>query len=143
MTALEREVMELKTRVEQLEQEVRRMAEEGKGGALRQPGQPQSLPEVLARLKSEGSIVELPPEAREQAAHWQALSEEEREAHIRLMRSLTLNVPLSQIVIDNRRCTSTSGPMSRQRLTMSRDYRLAQIQQVITAEGEAEEDGPR
>jgi hypothetical protein len=41
--------------------------------------------------------------ARAHAERWRSLPEEEKEAHIRFMRSLTIDPPLSQIIIENRR----------------------------------------
>jgi len=41
--------------------------------------------------------------ARIHAERWRALPEEEKQAHIRLMRGLILDPLLSQIIIENRR----------------------------------------
>lgn len=58
---------------------------------------------IIALLKAKGMIAEPGPYIRAGAARWDALSEEEKQAHRKLMDSLQLDPPLSQIVIDNRR----------------------------------------
>lgn len=58
---------------------------------------------LLAELKAEGLIRDPLPEERALAAQWDALPEEEKQAHIEFMRSLVLDPPLSQIIIENRR----------------------------------------
>jgi hypothetical protein len=58
---------------------------------------------IIAWLRSQGLIREPTPEEQQLAAEWDALPEEEKEAHIRLMHSLALDPPLSQIIIENRR----------------------------------------
>jgi hypothetical protein len=65
------------------------------------PGMPPDP--LLAWLRAQGLIREPTPEERRLAEEWDALPEEEKEAHIRLMHSLVLDPPLSQIIIDNRR----------------------------------------
>ena len=67
------------------------------------PDQPPELEPLLAWLKAEGLIRDPTPEERRLAAEWDALPEEEKQDHIRLMRSLVLDPPLSQIIIQNRR----------------------------------------
>jgi len=58
---------------------------------------------LLAELETEGLIRDLTPQERVHAERWRALPEEEKQAHIRLMNSLVLDPPLSQIIIENRR----------------------------------------
>jgi len=104
MTALEPELVELKTRVERLEAEVRRL----RGGDRQSvtppsPDEPLDPEQFLAWLKAEGLIRDPTPEERRLAAEWEALPEEEKEAHIRFMNSLVLDPPLSQIILENRR----------------------------------------
>ena len=67
------------------------------------PDQPPELEPLLAWLKADGLIRDPTPEERRLAAEWDALPEEEKQDHIRLMRSLVLDPPLSQIIIQNRR----------------------------------------
>ena len=93
MTPLEVEVAQLKVRVERLEMTVRQLA----------GGEPLDQAQLLAWLKAEGLVREPTPEEYRLAAEWEALPEEEKEAHIRFMDSLVLDPPLSQIIIENRR----------------------------------------
>ncbi len=59
--------------------------------------------EVYELLKAKGVYAELPSEADVYIQEWLSLPEEEKEAHIRFMRSLVLDPPLSQIIIENLR----------------------------------------
>jgi len=58
---------------------------------------------LLAELEAEGLIRNLLPEERARAAERDALPQEEKRAHIQFVRSLVLQPPLSQIIIENRR----------------------------------------
>jgi len=64
---------------------------------------PPDLAQILAWLKAEGLLRDPTPEERRLAAEWDALPEEGKQDHIRLMQSLVLDPPLSQIIIENRR----------------------------------------
>jgi len=103
MTALELEVVELKTRLERLEAKVRQLAGDVSKVAPPTPGEPLDQEQLIAWLKAEGIVVDPPPIARVHAERWRSLPEEERQAHIRFMRNLVLDPPLSQIIIENRR----------------------------------------
>ncbi len=103
MTTLELELVELKARVERLETKVRRLTGEEPEVAPPAPGEPLDPKQLIAWLKAEGLVVDPPPMARAHAERWRALPEEEKQAHIRFMRSLVLDPPLSQIIIENRR----------------------------------------
>jgi len=103
MTTLELELVELKTRVERLEATVRRLAGDRHEVAPLSPGEPLDQEQLLVWLKAEELVRDPTPEERRLAAEWDALPEEEKEAHIRFMRSLVLDPPLSQIIIENRR----------------------------------------
>lgn len=60
--------------------------------------------DVIAFLRSQGvQLSEPTPEELALAAEWDALSEEEKQAHRTYMDSLKLDTPLSQIIIQNRR----------------------------------------
>jgi len=60
--------------------------------------------DVIAYLRSRGIQVSEPTGAElALAAEWEALSEEEKQAHRDTMDSLKLDPPLSQIIIENRR----------------------------------------
>ena len=67
------------------------------------PDKPLDLAQILDWLKAEGLVRDPTPEERRLAAEWDAWQEEEKQAHIRLMQSLVLAPPLSQIIIENRR----------------------------------------
>ena len=102
MTTLEREVVELKARVEHLEAVVRQLI-----GQVRQAGpaaldEPLDLEQLLAKCKAEGVVRDPTPEERRLAQEWDALPEEEKQAHVRVMQHLVLAPPLSQIITENR-----------------------------------------
>ena len=102
MATVEAELRELKARVGRLEQIVREL----RADSIPAPAEMGDLSErerALAILKAEGLIRDLTSEEQALAAEWRALPEEEKQAHIRLMRSLVLDPPLSQIIIENRR----------------------------------------
>ena len=99
---MEREVEELKVRLERLEAVVRRLV-----GDEPQVGLPTSEKSAdqeppLSWLKAQGLVRDPTPEEKRLAAEWDTLSEEEKQAHIRFMHSLVLTPPLSQVLIDNR-----------------------------------------
>lgn len=102
MTTLELELVELKARVERLEDRVRRLAGDGQEVEPPEPGEPLDQEQLLAWLKAEGLVRDPTPEERRLAAEWDALPEEEKQAHVRLMHSLVLDPPLSQIIMENR-----------------------------------------
>jgi hypothetical protein len=102
MTTLEREVVELKARIENLEATVRRLAGEEHKAVLPASGEPQDLEQLLAGLKAQGLVRDPTPEERRLAAEWDGLPEEEKQGHIHFIHSLALDPPLSQILIENR-----------------------------------------
>lgn len=103
MTTQEQELVELKARVERLEATVRQLVGNERLVALSASDDLPDQEQLLAWLKAEGLVRDPTPEERHLAAEWDALPEEEKQAHIRLMRSLVLDPPLSQIIIENRR----------------------------------------
>jgi len=103
MQRVELELINIRTRLDRLEQRVRQLAGEEPEIPPPTPGMPPDPRYVLAWLRAQGLIREPTPEERRLAEEWDALPEEEKEAHIRLMHSLVLDPPLSQIIIDNRR----------------------------------------
>lgn len=103
MTTLEKELIELKIRIERLEATVHRIVDEEAQVLPPTPGEPLDPTQLLAWLKAEGLIREPTPEERRLAAEWDTLPEEQKQAHIRLMDSLVLDPPLSQIISGNRR----------------------------------------
>ncbi len=103
MTTLELELVELQARVERLEDSVRRLTGEEPEVAPPAPGEPLDPKQLIAWLKAKGLVRDPTPEEWRLAAEWDALPEEEKQAHIRFMRSLILDPPLSQIILENRR----------------------------------------
>lgn len=105
MATVEVELRELQTRVTWLEQAVQELRDSGRPTLVGEE-ELEGLSErerLLAELKAEGLIRDLTPEERALAAEWDALPEDEKEAHIRLMNSLVLTPSLSQIIIESRR----------------------------------------
>ena len=103
MSVAEIELEQLKKRVNWLEQAVRELR--GKAQAL-SAIERETLSErewLLAELKAQGLIRDLTPGERARAERWRKLPEAEKEAHIRYMRSLVLDPPLSEIIIEGRR----------------------------------------
>ncbi len=93
---------ELEKRVEALE----RIVEDSHAEPPHLPENPDewTREDVIAFLRSQGvQISEPTPEELRLAAEWDALSEEEKQAHRAYMDSLQLDPPLSQIIIQNRR----------------------------------------
>ena len=103
MTTLEQEVGELKARLERLEAVVRSLAGDAHKAVLPAAGAPQNQDHLLAWLKTQGLVRDPTPEEHRMAAEWDTLSEAEKQAHIRFMRSLALDPPLSRVLIENRR----------------------------------------
>jgi hypothetical protein len=103
MATLEREIVELKERVERLEAVIRRLLGNESPGTLSAFGKTSSQEELLAWLKTQGLLREPTPEERRLAAEWDALPAEEKKAHMHFMHNLALEPPLSQIIIDQRR----------------------------------------
>jgi hypothetical protein len=103
MTTLEQEVGELKARLDRLEAMVHSLAGDAHKTGLPAAGEPQNQDQLLAWLKTQGLVRDPTPEEHRMAAEWDTLSEAEKQAHIRFMRSLALDPPLSQVLIENRR----------------------------------------
>jgi len=103
MGTLEREIVELKERVERLEAVISRLVGNESQGTLSLSGKASNQEQLLAWLKTQGLIREPSPEECRLAAEWDALPEEEKQAHIHFMHNLVLDPPLSQILIDQRR----------------------------------------
>lgn len=102
MTMIERELIELKTRVERLEAQVY-----GTAGpeALAPPptaDEPPDPEQLLTWLEAEGMIRAPTPEEQRLAAEWDTLIDDEKQAHLDFMHRLQLDPPLSQIIIQNR-----------------------------------------
>jgi hypothetical protein len=102
MTTLEREVVEIKARVERLEALVGQLVGKTHQAVPAALDEPLDLEQLLARCKAEGVVRDPTPEERRLAEEWDALPEEEKQAHIRVMQHLLLDPPLSQILTENR-----------------------------------------
>ena len=98
---LEMEVAEIKTRLRRVESALRERS--GAQGNLSPPNLPLSNEELLAWMRNQGLVRDPTPEELRLAAQWDALPDEEKDAHVRLMNSLVLDPPLSEIIIENRR----------------------------------------
>ena len=103
MATLERETGELKERVERLEAVIRWLVGHESQGTLPISEKAAKQEQLLAWLKTQGFIREPTPEERRLAAEWNALTAEEKQAHIHCMDHLILDPPLSQIISDQRR----------------------------------------
>jgi hypothetical protein len=103
MPTWEQELGELKVRVERLETTLRQLADTTQPAASPAPDQRSDQEQILTWLKTAGLVREPTVEEHRLAAGWDALSEEEKQAHLRFMRSLTLDPPLSQVIIESRR----------------------------------------
>jgi hypothetical protein len=103
MSTWEQELGELKVRVERLETTMRRLADTTQPATSPASDQLTDSEQLLTWLKAEGVVREPTVEEHRLAAAWDALSEEEKQTHLRCMRSLTFDPPLSQILTDNRR----------------------------------------
>jgi hypothetical protein len=102
MITLEREIVELKERVERLEAVIRRLVGDESRGRPPLSEKPAKQEQLLAWLKTQGFVREPTPEERRLAAEWDALPDEEKQAHIHFMHNLVLDPPLSQIISDQR-----------------------------------------
>ncbi len=96
---LEQEVAEIKARLRRLEKNIEQM----KRAQPAPPDADMDREELLAWLREQGLVREPTDEERRLAAEWDELPEEEKEAHKRLMESLVLDPPLSEIIVQNRR----------------------------------------
>ena len=112
MSVAEIELEQLKRRVDWLEQAVQEL----RGKAQVPPAvERERLSErewLLAKLKAQGLIRDLTPGERARAERWRKLPEAEKEAHIRYMRSLVLDPPLSEIIIEGRRTDAATSSES-------------------------------
>ena len=103
MTTLEQEVMDVKTRLEHLEAVIRRLTGDTHQAGTPVPTMPLDQTELLAWLKAHGLVRAPTAEECRVAAEWDALSDEDKQAHIDNMQHLVLDPPLSQLLIAQRR----------------------------------------
>ncbi len=102
MTALELELVTLKTRVERLEETMRELTNDESEPVLPPSGDSPDPEQLRAWLKAEGLIRDPTPEEQRLAAEWDALPEEERQAINRELNHLPPGPMASDIIIKNR-----------------------------------------
>jgi hypothetical protein len=103
MSTWKQEIGELKVRIERLETAMRQLADHAQPRPSSDLDQPADQEQILTWLKAEGLARDATVEEQRLAAEWDALPEEEKQVHLRSMRSLHLDPPLSQIISENRR----------------------------------------
>ena len=104
MSTAEIELGQLKARVDWLEKAVWELRGKGQSPlAIEREGLSSEREWLLGELKAQGLIRDLTPGERARAERWRKLPEAEKEAHIRYMRSLVLDPPLSEVIIEGRR----------------------------------------
>ncbi len=103
MIDVEEELVELKARLTRLEATVQHLSVAELADVVPPLDEPLDATQLCAWLRAQGLTSDLPPEVHAHAERWRQLPEEEKQAHIQEMRSLVLDPPLSQIIIDNRR----------------------------------------
>jgi phosphate uptake regulator len=109
MSTWEQELGELKVRVERLEETVRQLAETAPPVASPEPDQLADQEQLVAWRKTEGLVRSPTAEEQRLAAEWDTLPAEEKQAHLRFMRSLLLDPPLSQLISESRRIQGLWG----------------------------------
>ncbi len=103
MEAVERELLEIRTRLDRLEQQVRQLAGEEMEIPPPTPGVPPDPRHVLAWLRAQGLISAPPPIAEVHAQRWRSLPEEEKQAIRWELDHLPPGPMASDIIIENRR----------------------------------------
>jgi len=99
---LEMEVAEIKTRLRRVENALREQSDT-QGQVSPPPNLPSSNEELRVWMRDQGMVRDPTPEELRLAAQWDELPDAEKDAHVRLMNSLVLDPPLSEIIIENRR----------------------------------------
>jgi hypothetical protein len=103
MATLEQEVMDLKARLARLEAVIQRMISDTPQAERPGPTAPRDETQLLAWLKAHGLVRDPTAEECREAAEWDALSDEDKQAHSDSMQRLVLDPPLSQVIIEQRR----------------------------------------
>ena len=101
MTTLELEMMDIKARLGRLEAVVWQLTDKAPVTPP-VPEEPLDNEQLLAWMRAQGLIRDPTPQERRLAAEWDALPEEEKQAHIDFMDSLDLDPLLSEIILENR-----------------------------------------
>ena len=96
MATLETELLQLKQRLERLEQTVERLV------APRDDQSPVDHDSLRQWLDSNGVTARLPTALHARAARWRALSEQEQRDHIHHIENITLDQPMSEIIMQQR-----------------------------------------
>lgn len=100
---IELQLLEIRTRLERLERQIRQLMGEGPEVPPPTPGVPPDPQHLLAWLRAQGLIREPTPEERRLAAEWDALPEEEKEAIRWELDHMPPGPMASDIIIENRR----------------------------------------
>ena len=103
MATLEQEVLDLKTRLARLEAVVHRLVSDTPQAIGPVPATLLDQDQLLAWLKTHSLVRDPTAEECRAAAEWDALSDEDKQAHIDSMQRLDLDPPLSEIIIEQRR----------------------------------------
>jgi len=102
MTTLEQEVQDLKARLMHLETVLHRLVREMRQAEEPEARAPLDQTQLVAWLKNHGLARDPTAEERRVAAEWEALSEQDKQAHVARMHRLRLEPSLSQILIEQR-----------------------------------------
>lgn len=106
MATTDVEIDQLRARVSRLEHQIRELAwrlPRDEHSPHDPPADTSSRDDMEAWLSAMGLTREPTDDERELAAEWDQLPEAEKATHIRLMESLDLDPPLSQIIAEGRR----------------------------------------
>ena len=103
MATLEQEVMDLKTRLARLEAVVHHLVNDTPQARGPVPAASLDQAQLLAWLKAHSLVRDPTAEECRVAAEWDALSDEDKQAHIDSIQQLDLDPPLSDIIIEQRR----------------------------------------
>ena len=92
----------MRTCLDRLEAIVRHLVGEGDTADISTESGSLESEQILAGLQAKGLVRVPTSEERRLAAEWDMLPEEEKQAHIRFMYELVLDLPLSDVIAENR-----------------------------------------